>query len=133
MSTKITKFWLSRLLLLLLVTAFITMQWTSSHVHLSEQHAHDGGHHQHQVEAHAHNLDSQLSALQANHVNVVELSQECNSPNKGKQKCLSTSLVLDTLIQPYLLISIKTPATTNSNLSYFDLSTVNPRAPPQIS
>ena len=65
------------MLLLLLVTAFLSMQWTAVHIHLAEQHDHDGSHHQHQPEAHAHHLSIQSVAAidfshQEHHANVLD-------------------------------------------------------------
>ncbi|MFK5969656.1 MAG: hypothetical protein QM487_05990 [Candidatus Marithrix sp.] len=115
------------------------MQLVPAHVHLSEQHEHDGTHHQHQAETHAHNLTNQTIAIdfshQTSHTNVIVLVHEYSFPKQEKQNNLSTVLVNKHTIQlhPFLLVSIKIPVATNTNLSYFDLSTVNPRAPPQIS
>jgi hypothetical protein len=139
MNIKMTKFWFNRLLSLFLVTAFLTMQWTPVHIHLSEQHDHDGVHHQHLAETHAHNLSNQTITIdishQTSHTNVIVLGQEYSLSKQDNQKNLSTALVTNTVrvLQPFLLVSIKIPFITSSKLSYFDLSTVNPRAPPQIS
>lgn len=94
MSVKKAKFSSNYLLRLFLVTAFLTMQWTPAHVHLSEHHEHDGLHHQHQTETHAHNLDNQSIAIdvsnhQTSHANVIV--HDCNFPTQDKQKNFSTA------------------------------------------
>ncbi|PHS71864.1 MAG: hypothetical protein COB22_06765 [Cycloclasticus sp.] len=139
MSIKTTKPWPNYLLLLLLVTAFLTMQSATAHIHLGEQHNHDETHHQHQAEIHAHNLATQTTVVadshQESHANVIVLIHECSIPKQEKQKNLSTALIAKSasLLQPFLLVNIKIPEITNAKLSYFSFSTVNPRAPPQTS
>ncbi len=139
MGIKTTKIWSNHLLLLLLVTAFLTMQWSSAHIHLSEQHNHDGIHHQHQTKTHAHNVTNQTGAIdfshQTSHADVIDLVYECSFPKQTKQNSPSIALVSKFAIplQSLLLVSIKTPAMTTTKISYFELSTVNPRAPPHHS
>lgn len=139
MDIKTTKSWSNRLLSLYLVTAFLAMQWTPAHIHLGEQHDHDGTHHQHQAETHAHNLTQQAIATdfshQASHTNIIVLALECNFPQKEKQDNHLIALVTKatTILDSSLLVNIAIPVVTNTRLSYFELSTVNPRAPPQIS
>lgn len=127
-------------LLLLLVMAFLAMQWTTIHIHLAEQHGHDGGYHQHQVDAHDHSFSSQtVTAIdfsqQTNHDNIIEFDREDGLPKKGTQKAPSTTLVGTTvhLLAPFLLVSIKVPVVTNTKSSYVNRSTLNSRAPPQTS
>ena len=116
------------------------MQWTAVHVHLAEQHDHDGAHHQHQLEAHAHHVSNQdVAAIdyshQENHSNVLDFNYEYSRPKGEKQK--TPSAVVHTLTplptQPFLLVSAEIPDVINTKLSYFSRSTDNPRAPPKIS
>ncbi|MCV6637609.1 hypothetical protein [Candidatus Albibeggiatoa sp. nov. NOAA] len=124
-------------LLLLLVTAFLTMQWMPPHAHLSEQHKHDGIHHQHQAEIHAHSLVSQTIGVdlshQVSHANIIALVHEYSFPKQEKPNSSSIIVRPVNWLLSFLLVNIRLPATTNTKLSYFAFSTVNPRAPPQIS
>lgn len=45
---------INRALLILLITAFIAMQWSSMHIHVGAHHDHGGSHHQHSAEFHSH-------------------------------------------------------------------------------
>ncbi len=137
MAIKITKSWLTWLPLLLLITAFLTLQWTTAHLHLGQQYNEHASHHQHSAKAHTHNLTNQsVNVLhQTGYTNVIVFTDECHVPKQEKQKHFSTALVAKatslSLSQPFLLVKAKIPKNPKSN--YFDLSIVNPRAPPQIS
>lgn len=72
--------------LIALVTAFLFLQWSAVHVHLSDEHAHDEGLHQHTVTAHQHQLDSHHpdaidvngdSLSHADSNKIVELDHAC--------------------------------------------------------
>ncbi len=141
MNVKITKYHLNYALLLLLVTAFLTMQWATVHIHLPEQHHHDNSHHQHQAEVHAHDLSNQLLNIidvsyQESHANVIEIDSDCNSQKINKPKNPS-AVIISSAPNPYLLVtpflvSIKI-SVTSSKLDYLNYSTINPRAPPLTS
>lgn len=45
---------INAVLLFFLLTAFLAVQWTPAHAHLTVQHDHSGERHQHKAEAHAH-------------------------------------------------------------------------------
>ncbi len=156
---KFTSIKSNYLLLVVLVVAFLSMQWTTSHVHLATQHHHDGNHHQHALTTHAHHSASPLFSVQPSnqhkqHADVidvayptahnfshqmhqsktVELNTDYSLPKKGKQKPLFDALTspkhTDT---PYVQQTnplIHSPVLAKIN--YLDHSTVNPRAPPQI-
>lgn len=40
--------------LAILITAFLALQWSSTHIHLAAQHDHDGAEHRHEVLSHQH-------------------------------------------------------------------------------
>lgn len=127
-------------LLLLLVAAFLTMQWSTTHIHLAEHHNHDGDHHQHQAEAHAHNIAKQhADAIDYSHhadfSNTIEIDHEFPLSKREKQKNSSTVVITPAFLssQSFFLTSIKIPVIVNTKLSYFSRSTVHPRAPPQTS
>lgn len=139
MDLKITISWSNRLLSLCLVTAFLAIQWTPAHIHLSEQHNHDGNHHQHQAETHAHNLTWQAASTDVahptSHADIIVLAHACHFPQQEKQGHHLIALVTNatSLLHPSLPVNIAIPIITNTKLSYLELSTVSPRAPPQIS
>ena len=139
MTPKTIKSYSNNFLLLLLVTAFLAMHGTPTHIHLSEQHNHDGNQHQHLAESHAHNLIDQAIAIelsqQVSHANVIDLVNQASFPQQQKQSSPPIALISKTAIPIHslLLVSLSIPAATTTKLSYFELSTVNPRAPPHIS
>ncbi len=127
------------MLLFVLITAFLTMQWTAAHIHLAEHHDHDGSHHQHGIEAHSHQLaghhsDTIDSPLQSDDLSVVELDHEYN-PANGKKKTPATAAISSVPEQLSLFQSIDTelPVILNTKLSYLDRSTIYLRAPPCLS
>lgn len=132
------------LLLLVLITAFFTMQGTKTHIHLSQKHNHTGSQHQHKIETHGHQLtdqyvsdygvDSDVSH-EVSHENTVDIDHKYTLSKSEKQKYFP--LAVDPppfqLLQYSLPIRIKIPVNLNTKLSYFDRSTVSPRAPPKTS
>lgn len=140
MYTKIIKFRSNYALLLLLVAAFLSMQWTTAHIHLGEQHNHDGSHHQHQVEAHAYHLTDQAvdasdSSHQASHTNIIDFYYEYSVSKRENQKDSFDAVITPEFNPPpsLLLARIEIPALITVRPGYFARSTVNPRAPPQTS
>ncbi|MDQ7074443.1 MAG: hypothetical protein Q9O24_04665 [Gammaproteobacteria bacterium] len=123
-------------ILFLLTIAFLTMQWTSVHIHLVEHHSHDGIHHEHQSKTHAHSLlaDTDVSH-QANHVNSIEFEQNYLVKKHKKQKT-SFDVIAVTTLPPSsspAQISNKKLVITSATLAYCCYSTLNPRAPPKTS
>jgi len=123
----------------MLITAFLTMQWSATHIHLAEHHDHDGSHHQHSIEAHAHQqADHHTDNIDSSHQNgdlsVVELDYEYNIPG-GKIKTPTTAIIRVNLLQITLFQPINTdlPVIHNTKLNYLDRSTIFLRAPPQLS
>ncbi len=139
MRIKTIKLWPNYFLALLLVTAFPTMQSGTAHIHLGDQHYHDENQHRHHTEIHAHNLINQTTVIadihQKSHVSVIVLIDECSISNQEKQKNLSVVLIAESanLLQPLLLTSTKIPVSEDTRSRYLNRSTLNPRAPPQIS
>ena len=134
------KFSLNKTLLLFLVTAFITVQWTATHIHLAEHHNHDDDQHQHEIQAHAHNTTSHHadpidSAHTDNTYNVVDLDNDCTS---SVWKKLSDQAVASISSTHYLSFIPQTTGTQLLELdrnkrSYITYSTIMLRAPPQFS
>lgn len=122
-------------LLLVLVTAFLSMQWTTTHIHLAEHHDHDGVQHQHSAEAHAHQLTNHhADAIDSNHHNnLVEIDHQCTNA-KGKYKGKLSALAIAAVFQQKTLLlgSIELPAILNTTLNHLDRSTVYLRGPPQF-
>lgn len=133
---------LNNVLLFVLVTAFLTMQWTATHIHLSQKHNHSGSHHQHKVENHNHDLTDKYvidyaidESHEVSHANVVNIDHKYTLSKSEKQKYTSLAVAPPSyqLPQTFLPTSVKIPVNLNTKLSYFDRSTVNPRAPPKTS
>jgi hypothetical protein len=137
---RITKNSSQTALLLLLVTAFLSMQWTTIHIHLAEHHTHEGSHHEHQIESHSNHLTNQYASTidsdyQADHENTVELDQDCCSQYNGKQTP-SPIGIITSVFQSQLqssVVSSKILVIVNTKLSYLARTTVQLRAPPRIS
>jgi len=56
-------------LLTILITAFLLLQWSATHIHLAGEHEHDGGVHQHAATAHQHQLSS-------HHVDAIDVATD---------------------------------------------------------
>lgn len=135
-------FKLTKALAFFLITAFLTMQWSTVHIHLAENHDHDGSHHQHNVSVHAHelinlhdNLIDSNSQLDNNNIKVVELDCECK-PQSGKrfndQPAVSTLVIqhFDFFFQKEKIVTSQFKSPKHH---YLDYSTVHLRAPPKQS
>ena len=128
------------MLLLFLVTAFLAVQWTTTHIHLAEHHDHDGNHHQHNIQAHAHyasnhHADTIDSAYGTGDYNVVELDNDCTSSvwkKTGDQQTVSISIAYQFLFAPEFS-GIQLPEQNSNKHSYITYSTTRLRAPPQFS
>ncbi|VAW49686.1 hypothetical protein MNBD_GAMMA03-2179 [hydrothermal vent metagenome] len=142
-------------LLLFFVTAFLTMQWTTTHIHLATHHQHNGNHHQHTLETHAHQLASFSApkatqhadiidvsphfshqahqAHQVDHANTIDLNVDYNVSKKVPQKTPSdVTRFSTTSLQPYLLyISTHHTLPPLAQHNYLEHSTDHARAPPQ--
>ena len=141
---RASKFKLNYALLLVLITAFLTMQWTTTHIHLSLKHNHTGSQHQHKVETHGHQLTDQYVIdygvdsdvpHEVSHANIVDIDHKYTLSKSEKQKYfhLAVNPPLFQLLQYSSPIRIQIPVNLNTKLSYFDRSTVSPRAPPKTS
>ncbi len=121
----------------LLVIAFISMQFSSAHIHLAKSHDHDGGQHDHANLGHSHALvghheDSFASALDYADDQVVELSQ--SFVLQGVVQSTDIAILLAYVIAPSVPtkpgyhLSFLTPSSSHSN--WLNYSTVRLRAPP---
>ena len=83
--------------------AFLSMQWTTTHIHLAESHTHNNPHHQHSSEAHAHysshfSIDARHDhntspSTHSSSLNIVELDHEFNHNSHDKAEKSSATLV----------------------------------------
>ena len=132
-------FRLNKTLLLFLVTAFLTVQWTATHIHLAEHHDHDDSHHQHNIETHAHFLtdhqtDSIDSEATTDDLSVVELDYDSNLPIAKKiTPVISVIASANLPLLSFQSVSFELPVFTDDKSGHLDRSTVSPRAPPQAS
>ena len=117
----------------LILVAFLTIQWTTSHLHLEQQHSHDGTFHQHQVTAHAHQyLAVNDLEGQSNHSNIIEFDEEYHLQKRIKQQIPSPDMAIEVShsIVPIIRLKIEIPVYINTNLGYLALSNTKSRAPP---
>ncbi len=124
----------------LLVIAFISMQFSSAHIHLAKSHDHDGGQHDHANLGHSHALadhheDSFDSPQASASDQVVELSQSYALQGWGyyPDAAILPAYALTPNVSARLSYSLSfyTPIVSQSNwLSY---STVRLRAPPALN
>lgn len=137
-----TKFHKNKILLLALLTAFISMQWSTAHIHLADHHDHDGSHHQHNVKAHEHqSISFDDEYIETTHqvddhnVNIVELDLDCNTTSAKKLDNQPVTLLLASLQLNIFLqeADIKPAKLNESKHQYLSYSTINLRAPPKLS
>ena len=132
-------FRLNKTFLFFLVTAFLTVQWTATHIHLAEHHNHDDNHHQHDLEAHAHFVtDHQTDIIDSeektDHFNIIELDHKSSLPIAKKiTPTIAVIASVDLQFPSFQLVSFKLPVFVDDKPGHFDRSTVSPRAPPQAS
>jgi len=118
---------------LFLITAFLTIQWTTSHIHIAQQHDHDGLIHQHKAQTHAHQyVVSENLSFQTNHLNVIEFDSEFNLQNNKQQQSPSSDIALQVFSTFFSisLLTVEIPIFVNTEQGYSLYSSVSPRAPP---
>ena len=136
-----TKLQLKKAMLFVLVTAMLSMQWSTTHIHLAEHHDHDDSHHKHNIKAHAHQSlthDDFVDSSQKNYqqkVKVVELGNDCNvhSWNQHNDQPIVLTSVNLQLNFPSSFSNIESSEFRNSKRRYIDYSNINLRAPPKFS
>ena len=138
------KFYSNRPLLITLITAFIFMQWSATHIHLAGEHEHDGDHHQHTAIAHQHQLDNHhpdnidLDIGKLSHSEshkIVELDLDCVQcqANSVKQSPAILSASWDFPEQFFVDDRLSITYQAEFYQSYFQYSPINLRAPPVFS
>jgi len=139
MINLMTQFRLNKTIFFVLVTALLSMQWSTAHIHLAEHHDHDGIDHQHQIKTHVHqsfshnhdSIDSNKPVFLQS-INVVELDQSYNVfrwNNIDDQPVVLISASLQLNIYPHIN-SLESASLSSSKRRYLDYSTINLRAPP---
>lgn len=137
-----SRFRLNMTMFLVLVSAILSMQWTTAHIHLEEHHDHDGSHHMHDVKAHAHqsitqddNSSSSTYQIDNHYVNVVDIDHQGNTKSGNQIDDHVIALTSDSFLPRYIsLQSSVLPIEFNSSeLQYIDYSTIHLRAPPKIA
>jgi len=128
-----TKVRLNSIQLLFLITAFLTIQWTTSHIHLAQQHDHDGIAHQHQMQTHSHQyIASDNVSFQTSHLNVIEFDFKYNLQNSKhpKKPFSDVAIHIFQALSSILLLSIEIPIFVNTKQGLSLYSSSSPRAPP---
>ena len=134
----------NKFFIFLLITAFLSLQWSSTHIHLAENHDHDGGVHQHEQETHNHDLAGHHidvidtnSDFEISHDdnNVVELEQVCASSHGkwfGQLPFISANayLAVKTIFES---IGARQSHIIFSNTGFLERPSILPRAPPRYS
>lgn len=140
--TYMSSFHLNKTMFFVLVAALLSTQWSSTHIHLAEQHDHDGIQHQHNIESHAHQsfshddiFSDSIHQVNQQELKLVELGYECNvqSWNNIDDLPIILSYVNLQLIFTHHINKIKSAGFGNSKRRYIDYSTINLRAPPKFS
>jgi len=128
---------LNKALLYCLIATFLTLQWSATHLHLSNNHTHDGSHHNHHNEFHAHySIESGTNAVNTLHHSdnnqTVEFDFELSNQKSEKlEKSLvaitSSSESVVAKIIPFHFDFVEVdPPPTNPHF----LTSIKPRAPP---
>ena len=127
-----SKFRLNYAQLCLLVIAFLTVQFSTSHLHLAEIHSHDGTLHQHQVKAHSHQYITTLDISQSNHSTVIEFEEDYKLQKRTKQQTQSIDVanIISDSLSSIPLLNIQIQTYRNTQFVYFSNTSSNPRAPP---
>lgn len=134
----------NKLLLFSLITAFILLQWSATHIHLAGEHEHDSGKHEHQVTTHQHQLVSHhadvidvanVTLSHADSHKVVDLEHVCTQFH-GKLGELYTAIPSTSWAvfkQKTLSESVVTSYHQDIYQTYHQYTSIQLRAPPIVS
>lgn len=127
-------------LLLFLLTAFLAVQWTPAHAHLTAHHDHRGERHQHDAAAHAHRTVAlHADAFDAAHVQldeaqVVALDHDALTSLCGQFDPPSAPLAVDVRRpRPIEAIAVDLPDDRNTLPDSPPPHVGQPRAPPALA
>lgn len=133
----------NKFFIFILVTAFISLQWSSTHIHLAENHVHDGAIHQHEPETHNHDLashhpdviDKNSDFSNQHNDNVVELEPIYASSHVKVQGQFAFLPGKVSLVSNAIFESIGTHQSLIifSHSGFLERSSILPRAPPRYS
>lgn len=130
----------NKTLFIIIITAFLAVQWSTAHIHLAEHHDHDGSHHKHASQGHLHELASHhIDAIDVSHAdsheNIVELDHESTSPawNKLDDHPDALTQVIGYLERQAHAGTICLSISNEPDSSWLSYSTVRLRAPPQFT
>ena len=135
---------LNKPLLFSLITAFIFLQWSATHIHLAGEHEHNSGKHQHQVTAHQHqsvghhadviDVASTTLAHSDSH-KVVELEHVCTQfhGKLGEHYVAIPFASWAVFERKILLTSAVTYYQQDVYQSYHQYTSIRLRAPPIVS
>lgn len=139
-SISMIKFRSNHTLLITLIASFLMLQWTTTHIHLTEYHNHSGSIHQHNSEVHSHySIDNHVISSEFSHHtngdNVVELDHKISSLKIGKLYEPTTVFIATELPQVsfYQPGKMKLPELVNTKLSHLFRAIIKSRAPPAYS
>ena len=131
-------------LLFSVITAFLFLQWSATHIHLAGEHEHDGGQHQHAVTAHQHQLASHhtdaidVAGDTLSHVDtskVIELEHVCNQfhGNLGELFAVIPTAAWNSFESQIASNRLVTPYQQDTYQTYHQYTSIRLRAPPVIS
>lgn len=131
-------------LLFSLITAFLFLQWSATHIHLASEHEHDGGQHQHAVTAHQHQsashhtdaIDVAGDTLSHSDNNkVVELEHVCTQfhGKLGEQNAVILSTAWNSFESQIASNCLVTPYQQDTYQTYHQYTSIRLRAPPVVS
>ncbi len=134
---------LTRLFSYLLITAFLLLQWSSSHIHLGHQHSHGDSQYEHALEVHAHQLASHhLDAIdvadnnhQSDDSSVLELDYNCACSVAEQLAKSSLPIFAFYTLDSHRLSAqrIYLPDRIDSYQGYLELQPLGQRGPPQLA
>ena len=138
------KYFTHKPFLVFLITTFILLQWSGTHIHLAGEHEHDGDQHQHAVNAHQHQSSSHhadaidLASDLLSHVDnnkVIELDHDCVQFH-GKfsdHYAALASTTWDSFIRRDAAIRSAITYQEYTYQTYYQYTALRLRAPPRIT
>lgn len=127
-----------------LITAFLFLQWSATHIHLAGEHQHDGDAHQHAVTAHQHQYNSHhadaidVASDPLSHVDnnkVVELDHACTQYHGklGEQVALLPASTWVPVTRRGIHERVAIAQQLETYQAYHQYTALHLRAPPRIA
>lgn len=127
-----------------LITAILSMQWSVTHIHLAEDHQHDGASYQHAPKTHNHDLIGHVDVIDIELSNTDAVHDDSNIVELDQDLAFSHSLSIEQsaiILSTKLLISsarfknpgIHYPFDISLYSGFLEQSNLYPRAPPHFS